>query len=377
MTIPFTSGIEPTPRRTVKPQSWVRTVAGYRAPNAKRGILELMITLIPFAGIWLLMWAAVNHGYWPGLLLAVPAGGLLVRLFLIQHDCGHGSFFASRRANHRLGRAIAVLTFTPYDFWRHTHALHHAGSGNLDHEDFGSIDTLTVREFRALPPHQQLRYRLYRHPLVLFGLGPAYVFIVRNRLPLGFMRAGWMPWLSTQGTNVAIIALAGLLIWCIGLVPFLLVQLPITLLAATFGVWLFYVQHQFENTYWAREQDWRFHDAALHGSSHYDLPPVLRWFSANIGVHHVHHLCSRIPSYRLPEVLRDHPELRTVGRLTLWQSLRCVRLVLWDEQQRRLISFREARRGPDAVWSQPKVKVQIGPTARLTSLPIASDGFGA
>ncbi|WP_424820605.1 fatty acid desaturase [Salinisphaera sp.] len=302
-----------------------------------------MITLLPLAGLWFLMWAAVAYGYWQGLLLAVPAAGFLVRLFMIQHDCGHGSFFASRHANHWLGRAIGVLTLTPYDFWRHTHALHHAGSGNLDRDDLGGIDTLSVREFRALSPGQQLRYRLYRHPLVLFGLGPAYLFIVHNRLPLGFMRAGWMPWLSTQGTNVAIIASAGLAIWCMGLVPFLLVQVPITLIAATFGVWLFYVQHQFENTYWERNENWRFHDSALHGSSHYDLPLVLRWFTANIGVHHVHHLCSRVPSYRLAEVLRDHPELRAISRVTLGQSLRCVRLVLWDEQQRRLVSFRAAR----------------------------------
>ena len=344
----------PHDRRTAEPRSWVRIVAGYRDSSARRSILEVMITLIPLVGIWLLMWAALDHGYWLGLLLAVPAAGFLIRLFMIQHDCGHGSFFASRRANHWLGRAIGVLTFTPYDFWRHTHAMHHAGSGNLDREDSGSIDTLSVRQFRALSPRQQLAYRLYRHPLVLFGIGPAYIFIVRNRLPVGFMRAGWMPWLSTQGTNLGITALAGLAIWSIGLVPFLLVQLPITLLASTFGVWLFYVQHQFEHTYWERDENWRFHDAALHGSSHYDLPPVLRWFTANIGVHHVHHLCSRVPSYRLPDVLRDHPELRTVGRVTLWQSLRGVRLVLWDEHQRRLVSFRAARAGENISAAAPR-----------------------
>jgi omega-6 fatty acid desaturase (delta-12 desaturase) len=330
-------------RNTVKPQPWARILAGYREANAKRSILELMTTIIPLAGIWLLMWAAVDRGYWLGLLLAVPAAGFLVRLFMIQHDCGHGSFLASRRANDWLGRGIGVLTLTPYDFWRHSHALHHAGSGNLDRRNIGGIETLSVRAFRALPRSQRLRYRLYRHPLLLFGFGPAYLFIADNRLPLGFMRSGWMPWLSTQGTNGAVLILAGLLIWCIGVVPFLLVQLPITLIAATIGVWLFYVQHQFENTYWDRAQDWRFHDAALYGSSHYDLPPVLRWFTANIGVHHVHHLCSRIPLYRLPEVLRDYPELRAVGRLTLGQSLQCVRLALWDQQQCRLVPFREAR----------------------------------
>jgi omega-6 fatty acid desaturase (delta-12 desaturase) len=291
------------------------------------------------------MWATLSFGYWLCLLLSVPAAGFLVRLFMIQHDCGHGSFFRHRAANDWVGRAIGVLTLTPYDVWRRSHAIHHAGSGNLERRGVGDIDTLTVREYLALPRWRQLGYRLYRNPLVMFGLGPAYLFLVQHRLPIGSMRGGLRLWLSAMATNAAIAFGIVTMMWLVGVTPFLLVHVPITLLAASIGVWLFYVQHQFEDTFWARGHAWTVHEAALYGSSHYDLPHVLRWFTANIGVHHVHHLCSRIPYYRLQNVLRDHPELGDVGRLTLWQSFRCVRLVLWDEQYRRLISFRELHGG--------------------------------
>lgn len=320
----------------------MKDLAPYREPSSARSVLELAITAVPFGLLWVLIWAALDAGYWIGLLLAVPAAGFLVRLFLIQHDCGHGSFFRHRFTNDWVGRAIGVVTLTPYDYWRRAHALHHANSGNLDRRGIGDIDTLTVEEFRARTPRRQLLYRLYRHPLVMFGIGPAYLFILRHRLPMGLMRSGWEPWVSAMATNAAIAILVAVIIWLVGLGPFLLVQMPITLIAASIGVWLFYVQHQFEDTFWEHDRDWSFHEAALHGSSHYDLPPVLRWFSANIGVHHVHHLSSRIPYYRLPEALRDRPELRKVGRLSLLQSLKAVRLVLWDEEKRHLVSFRDA-----------------------------------
>jgi acyl-lipid omega-6 desaturase (Delta-12 desaturase) len=296
------------------PRAWAPILARFREPSCARSTLELIITAVPFVILWILMWAALGSGYWVGLLLAVPAAGFLVRLFMIQHDCGHGSFFRSR-----------------------------PNSGNLDHRGFGDVDTLTVREFLALPRWRQLQYRLYRHPIVMFGIGPAYLFILRHRFPVGLMRSTWRFRLSTMATNLAIAILAATVIRLVGVAPFLLVQLPITLIAGSIGVWLFYVQHQFEDTFWAHDEGWTFHEAALHGSSHYDLPNVLRWFTANIGVHHVHHLCSRIPYYRLPRVLRDHPELAAVGRLTLLESLRCVRMVLWDERSRRLVSFREMR----------------------------------
>jgi omega-6 fatty acid desaturase (delta-12 desaturase) len=319
-------------------------LARYRVPSLARSIIEIAITAGPLALLWFLMWEALYLGYWLCLLLAVPAAGFLVRLFMIQHDCGHGAFFHRRSTNDWVGRVLGVLTFTPYDFWRRTHAVHHSTSGNLDRRGMGDIDTLTVDEYRTRSCWGRLCYRAYRHPIVMFGVGPAYLFIVQHRLPVGLMRGGWQPWVSTMATNAAIAVLAAGMIWLVGVGPFLLVHLPIMLLAASIGVWLFYVQHQFENTAWAHDGAWNLQEAALHGSSHYALPGVLRWFTANIGVHHVHHLCSRIPCYRLPRVLRDHPGLGGIGRLTLLQSLSCVRLVLWDETRKRLVSFRDARR---------------------------------
>ncbi len=325
-------------------RSWTSILARYRGPNDFRSAVEIAITFVPLASLWALAWAMLYFGFWwLSLALTVPAAGFLVRLFMIQHDCGHGAFFGHRLANDWVGRVIGVLTLTPYDFWRRTHAVHHASSGHLERRGMGDVDTLTVQEYLALSFWGRLRYRAYRHPLVMFGIGPAYLFILQYRLPVGLLRNGWRPWLSTMATNAAIAAIAATLMWRIGVWPFLLVHLPIALLAGSVGVWLFYVQHQFESTFWAHEGRWSFEEAALHGSSYYDLPAVLRWFTANIGVHHVHHLSSRIPYYRLPRVLKDHPELRGVSRLTLLQSFRCVRLVLWDESRQRLVSFREIR----------------------------------
>ena len=323
---------------------WNQILARYRQPSRARSALELVITVVPLVLLWVLMWATLSFGYWLCLLLAVPAAGFLVRLFMIQHDCGHGAFFRHRLANDWVGRAIGILTLTPYDFWRRTHAIHHANSGNLARRGIGDIKTLTVREYLALSRWGRLQYRLYRHPIIMFGVGPAYLFILQHRLPLGLLRGGWQPWFSAMATNAVIATLVAIMIWFVGVGPFLLVHLPITLLAASIEVWLFYVQHQFEDTFWDEGRAWNLHWAALHGSSHYELPDILRWFTANIGVHHVHHLCSRIPYYRLPDVLRENPELAAIGQLTLIESFRCVRLVLWDEGRRRLISFREMRR---------------------------------
>ena len=323
---------------------WTQILARYREPSRGRSTLEIIITAGPFVLLWVLMWATLDLGYWLCLLLAVPAAGFLVRLFMIQHDCGHGAFFRHRVANDWVGRVIGVVTLTPYDLWRRTHAVHHATSGNLERRGIGDVDTLTVSEYLALPGWRRLGYRLYRHPIIMFGIRPAYLFFLQQRLPVGLMRGGWRPWLSTMGTNATIAAVIAVLMWFVGVGPFLLVHLPIMLLAASIGVWLFYVQHQFEDTFWARERGWNLHEAALRGSSHYDLPGILRWFTANIGVHHVHHLCSRVPFYRLPQVLRDWPELGLAGRMTLLDSLRCIRLVLWDETRQRLVSFREMHR---------------------------------
>jgi omega-6 fatty acid desaturase (delta-12 desaturase) len=328
---------------TVGTEAVARALARYREPNHLRSIVEIAISLLSFLFLWTIMWFALGVGYWLCLLLAVPAAGFLVRLFMIQHDCGHGAFFRSRLANDWVGRVIGVLTLTPYDCWRRAHAIHHATSGNLDRRGFGDIDTLTVCEYQSLSAWDRLRYRVYRHPFVLFGLGPTYLFLLQQRLPVGFMRGGWRPWVSAMATNLAIGLFSATMIWAVGLGSFLLVHLPITLLGASIGVWLFYVQHQFADTFWARNEEWDVREAALRGSSYYDLPAVLRWFTANIGMHHVHHLCSRVPFYRLPHALRVHPELARIGRITLQESLRCVRLTLWDETAHRLISFRELR----------------------------------
>jgi omega-6 fatty acid desaturase (delta-12 desaturase) len=328
---------------TSDPDTFAQNLASYREPSCARSIVEIAITSLPLVLLWLLMWASLDVGYWLCLLLSVPTAGFLVRLFMIQHDCGHGAFFRQRVVNDWVGRVISVVTLTPYDYWRRTHAIHHAGSGNLDRRGIGDIDMLTVREYLALPRWRRLLYRLYRHPLVMFGIGPMYNFVLRQRLPLGLMRSGWQPWASMMATNIAIAIVVTLLIRLMGARSFLLVHLPTTFIGASVGVWLFYVQHQFEDTFWDRGENWTFHEAALRGSSHYDLPHILRWFTANIGVHHVHHLCSRIPYYRLPRVLRDYPQLATVGRLTLLESLKCLRIALWNEEQRRGISFREMR----------------------------------
>jgi omega-6 fatty acid desaturase (delta-12 desaturase) len=318
-----------------------RDISVFAQPIVARSIFELAITTAAFTLLWAATWAAVANGYWLGWLLTIPAGGLLLRLFIIQHDCGHGSLFRRRSTNDWVGRALSVLTLTPYDSWRKAHAKHHATSGNLEKRGTGDIDTLTVAEYRALSMPRRWLYRLYRSPLVLFVVGPAFTFLFRHRFPIG-ENGGWRVWVPTLATNAAIISVAALLVWKIGLAAFLSVHLPIVLVAATAGIWLFYVQHQFEHTSWDHDSDWSFHDAALHGSSYYQLPAVLRWFTGNIGIHHVHHLSCRIPFYRLRDVLEAHPALSTINRLGVRESIAATRLTLWDQDKRRLLSFGEA-----------------------------------
>ena len=338
--LPSTETVEP-PRQA---REWMTVLAKYREPSQLRSLFELVITFVPFALLWAAALWSMSVGYWLSLILCVPASVFLVRLFLIQHDCGHGSFFKGRRINDWIGRVLGVLTLTPYDVWRRSHMIHHGTHGNLDKRGIGDVMTLTVAEYQAKSWPGRIAYRLYRHPLVLFGLGPIYVFLFHHRLPIGFMKDGWRYWVSAMGTNVAILIGAAIMISFVGFLPFLGVFLPVTIMAAAIGVWLFYVQHQFEETVWDTDDNWQLHDAALYGSSHYDLPLVLRWLTANIGIHHVHHLYSRIPYYRLAKVLRDHPPLAEVRRLTFWKSLSCVKLQLWDEQRRKLVSYAEARK---------------------------------
>lgn len=343
-------------------RDWFAVLSAYRNQNRLRGIFELIVTVVPLIALWLAAWAALSVSYWLTLLIALPAAGFLLRLFLIQHDCGHGAFFPSRASNDWVGRLIGIITLTPYDVWRQSHAIHHATSGNLDRRGTGDIDTLTVREYVALPQWRRIAYRLYRHPIVMFVIGPAYIFLLRNRILYGEESAGAKAWLSAMLTNLGIAAFAIAMSLAFGTHAFLLVHLPIVLLSASIGVWLFYVQHQFEGTYWTHSRQWDHHDAAFFGSSYYHLPSPLRWLTANIGVHHVHHLCSRIPFYRLPEVLRDHPELAAVGRVTVVESLKTVRLKLWDEDQGRLISFREIEQPKAGPRPMTDERLHVGET---------------
>ena len=321
----------------------VGSLGRYRETSRPRSLIEIALTVVPLITLWVVMWLSLRVSYGLCLALAVPAAFFMVRLFMIQHDCSHDACFRHRSTNNWVGRIIGVFTLTPHDYWRRTHAIHHASVGNLDQRGIGDVATLTVAEYKAASWRRKLLYRLYRHPAVMFGAGPTYLFLIQHRLPIGLMHAGWWPWLSTMGTNAGTGLIVAAAIWWIGLVPFLMIHLPIVLISSAIGVWLFYIQHQFEETQWSSGADWSHVEAALHGSSHYDLPKVLHWLTANIGLHHVHHLSSRIPFYRLPEVMRDHPELHEVGRITLVESFRCVSLVLWDEGSQRLVSFRAAR----------------------------------
>jgi acyl-lipid omega-6 desaturase (Delta-12 desaturase) len=327
------------------PRTLVRELRVFAEANTGRSVRELAITLVPFSGTMALMLFAVSSGFYAALALVPLAGLLLLRIFIIQHDCGHGAFFRGRAGNDWTGRALGVLTFTPYDCWKRSHALHHSGTGNLDARGHGDVDTLTVREFIEGKKSQRLLYRLYRHPVVLFGIGPAYLFLLRHRLPIGLMKEGSNYWVSAMATNAAIAAILGGLIYVFGLGVTVMIVLPVLLVAASVGVWLFYVQHQFEQTHWDAAEQWSFHEAALYGSSHLELPQPLRWFTGNIGIHHVHHLASKIPFYRLPEVLEVKPNLRTLNRLTASDTLAPLRLALWAEEPRRLVTFREASRG--------------------------------
>jgi omega-6 fatty acid desaturase (delta-12 desaturase) len=328
----------------VDPRQLMRDLQAFRDPRPSRSSWELAITLIPFLILCAAIAVAVNAGYFVALAATPVAGLFLLRLFIIQHDCGHGAFLPSRAGNDWIGRALGVLTLTPYDCWRRAHALHHANTGNLCARGFGDVDTLTVREYRERTPLGRIAYRLYRHPVVLLGIGPAYLFLLRHRLLVGLMKEGWSYWISAMGTNLVTALFLALPLYLFGFGVTALVFFPVLLSAASLGVWLFYVQHQFPDAHWDSAADWSFHDAALHGSSHLDLPPILGWFTGYIGIHHVHHLASRIPFYRLPEVLEKHPRLRDLNRFTAVQACSTLRLALWDEDQRGMVSFREAAR---------------------------------
>ncbi len=318
---------------------YARHCSDFKQPSTRSAVIQLLTTLVPLltlgaAAIWL---AGISP--FLALPLALPIGGLLVRCFIIQHDCGHGSFVASRLANTIIGRLMSVFTLTPYALWRRTHAMHHAGSGNLDRRGIGDIKTLTVDEYLVLGRLARLRYRIYRNPVFLFLVGVPAFFLILQRLPWGHPVAPKDCWLSVLALDLAIIPIYGGLAWAFGPATLAAIVVPSLFVAAGIGGWLFFIQHQFEEAHWNTASDWDFQVAAVHGSSYYDLPAVLHWFTGNIGLHHIHHLNSTIPNYRLKECLEALPELAGINRLTLRDSLGCARLSLWDAKARCMIGF--------------------------------------
>lgn len=325
-------------------QSLLReTLSRYQRPSRWRSSWQLLNSLVPYCVLWYLMALSLHVSYLLTLALAVLAAGFMVRIFIIFHDCGHGSFFKSRKANNVTGIITGILTFTPYERWKHDHAIHHATAGDLDRRGTGDVQTLTLQEYLDLPGWKQLLYRIVRHPLVMFTIGSTLVFAVFQRfyLPGAGRRERW----SVITTDLALAGLIAGLIYLLGWKAYLLIQLPVLVIGTSVGVWLFYVQHNFDGTYWERHDKWDFFKAGMKGSSFYQLPGILQWFTGNIGFHHVHHLNPRIPNYLLPKCYRDNPILH-VRPLTILSSLRCARLRLWDEKNARMVSFAALREIP-------------------------------
>jgi acyl-lipid omega-6 desaturase (Delta-12 desaturase) len=324
-----------------KISEWKEIVSRFQEPSAGRAIWQLVNTLVPYAALWYAMYRAVAVSWWLALPLMAVAGLLLVRVFIIFHDCGHGSFFRSKRVNDLVGFFTGMLTFTPYHHWRWEHSLHHASSGDLDRRGVGDIWTLTVNEYLAAPFWKRLAYRVTRNPFVLFVLAPIGLFLIYQRRPSSTASARernsvWM-------MNLALVVMGALMSWAIGFKTYALLQLGVMTVAGSAGVWMFYVQHQFEDVYWERREEWDYTAAALQGSSFYKLPKILQWFTGNIGFHHVHHLSSRIPNYNLERCHNSHPIFHRVKPITLLSSLKTMNLRLWDEESRRLVGFRHLR----------------------------------
>lgn len=330
---------------TSRPDSapWREVLAPYARPRVGRSLLDLATSLLPYLALCVAMYLSLGVSYLLTLALAIPASGFLVRTFILFHDCSHGSFLPSRKANLWLGTVLGLFVYSPFLRWRHDHAIHHATSGDLDRRGGGDVRTLTVSEYLALPPRAQLGYRLFRNPLVMFSVGPIFALVVGPRLVSRSARPRMRR--SVIGTNIALAALVGALCWLIGWRDYLLVQAPTVLMAGSAGIWLFYVQHQFEDAYWESADAWSYADAALRGSSYLKLPKVLQFFSGNIGLHHVHHLSARIPNYNLQRAHDDNPIFHEVPTLSLRDGLRAVRLKLWDEERGRLVTFAEASEG--------------------------------
>ena len=321
---------------------WRKIIKKYE-PENWRSIWQIINTLVPYIGLFALMLWMVNAGisYWWVLLLSIPTAGFMVRTFIIFHDCGHGSFFKSQKANLAVGIVTGILTFTPWARWWHEHNVHHASAGNLDKRGTGDVDTWTVEEYLAAPWWKKFAYRVMRHPLIMFTIGAFIVFAIVARIPLPSHNKKEKA--SIWWTNVALAAIIAGIILVAGWKTYLLVQLPVFLLGTSAGVWMFYVQHNYDGVYWERQENWDFYKAAMDGSSFYDLPAILRWFTGNIGYHHIHHLGSRIPNYKLQQCFEENP-LFQVKRMTFWSSFKTLRLRLWDEANKRMITWRGLKR---------------------------------
>jgi omega-6 fatty acid desaturase (delta-12 desaturase) len=319
---------------------WYQGTAKYMHSDPSKALWQLFNTLIPYGVLWVLMVYTVKQGYalWITLTLSIASGILLVRVFIFFHDCCHGSFFPTSRANRIVGYIAGILTFTPYEDWRRAHAIHHSTAGDLDHRGVGDISLLTIEEYRSATKGKKLAYRLYRNPLIMFGIGPAYLFLITFRFSTKGARKHERR--SVLYTNLALLAIIGTASMTIGLGTYLLIQVPIMLVAGAIGVWLFYIQHDFEGVYWARHKDWDRLKASLEGSSYYKLPKVLQWLSGNIGLHHIHHIRPTIPNYNLQQCYNETPALQKIVPLTISKSLKSPWLNLWDEQHHKLVSFR-------------------------------------
>ncbi len=330
---------------------WRRAVAKYETPDVWRSVWQVVNSVVPYVALWYLMYRSLDVSYWVTLALAGLAAGFAWRLFIILHDCGHGAFFGSKKANTIVGFMIGILTFTPYQRWRHEHAMHHATSGDLDRRGVGDIWTMTVQEYRTSPARTRLRYRLYRNPLIMFVLGPLYLFVVLHRFSP--RRASKRERRSVHWTNLGLVCILALMAITIGLKAYVMVQLPILVIWATGGVWLFYVQHQYEGGYWQRHDRWDYVTAALEGSSFYRLPRMLQWFTGNIGFHHIHHLSPKIPNYFLQKCHDESALFSNVQSITLLSSARSLAFRLWDEERCELVGFGGSRAGRSGVrWGR-------------------------
>jgi omega-6 fatty acid desaturase (delta-12 desaturase) len=318
-----------------------KEMAKYKLPVRWKSCWQIANSVLPFCALWYLMYLSSFWSYFLTLALAIPAAGFVVRIFIIQHDCGHHSFFRNRRANDVLGSLCGVLTLTPYHFWKRTHARHHVSSGDLSHRGHGDVGILTVDEYLSRSRLGRLKYRVYRNPLILFVFGASYLFLLQQRTTFSLPRSWRRERMSVHLTNAGLLAMVALGWYTIGLACFFSIHLPIFVLAAAIGSWLFYVQHQFEDAYWQPHESWEFSRSAMEGSSYYRLPRVLQWFTGNIGFHHIHHFDSRIPNYNLAGCYAAEPAFQQAVTFGIRDSLKCTKMKLWDEKRQRMTAFAE------------------------------------